>query len=725
MKSISCVSLFALLVLHPAIADESCFAKLAATHSFSLGQPHDTIPSGDGKSVFYLRSGPRDTKLGLYQLDIASEKETALALPASTETLSVEEKARRERARQTLTGITDYALSDDSSRILAAQGDHLILIDLKGGGQKAVAKTGWIAPKLSPDGSAIAAVRDNDVHVVTLKSGQDNQLTRGGTDIRTNGLAEFAAAEELNRADGMWWSPDSQKLIYEHADSGNVEEHYISDPEHPQVKPVDFRYPRAGTNNAEVVFGIISKKGGKTIWIQWDHQALPYVADVHWPKKGAITLTLLNREQTIEKLVSVDPATGRTKDLITETDPAWVNIEAGQGFRTPGSQTLPVWIEGGKKFLWSAERNNQWQLEVHNADGSLDHVITSPDLPFMGLVAADEGKKAIYYSAHPTRFDTAIYRVDFDGGASTAITPVSGVHDVVANQNGTPAVMIDNFADASGNVGNVILDPDGKTLGKLPSVAEAPSIALNMQFAQVGPQKLDAMIVLPHDAKPQQKLPVILSVYAGPSFKTVLHEPYYENQCMADQGYAVVSVDGRGTPGRDHDFERAIKNNLIDLPLHDQIEGLQALGALYPQMDMNRVGVEGWSFGGYFTVMAMARRPDVFKAGVAGAPPVDFEDYDTAYTERYLGVPQDSREAYRVSNVLTYADALSRPLLIMHGITDDNVYFENTMKLTQALIKAGKTYNLILLPGTHMLTDPLLRTNVDNARMSFFKENLK
>jgi dipeptidyl-peptidase-4 len=199
---------------------------------------------------------------------------------------------------------------------------------------------------------------------------------------------------------------------------------------------------------------------------------------------------------------------------------------------------------------------------------------------------------------------------------------------------------------------------------------------------------------------------------------------YLEDQCLADHGFIVVSVDGRGTPGRDSAFEHATKGDLIDLPLQDQVDGVQALGKLVPEMDLSRVGVTGWSFGGYFTAMATIRRPDVFKAGVAGAPVVDFADYDTAYTERYLSTPEEDPNGYKVSNVLTYAANLSRPLLIMHGLTDDNVYFQNTVKLTQALIKAGKPYNLLLLPGTHLLPDPLLRQRVDEAREDFLARNL-
>jgi dipeptidyl-peptidase-4 len=285
---------------------------------------------------------------------------------------------------------------------------------------------------------------------------------------------------------------------------------------------------------------------------------------------------------------------------------------------------------------------------------------------------------------------------------------------------------------ADGTASDTVIDPAGKTLATLPSTAEKPPALPNILFTTSGAQNFDTLLIRPSStnpghAKPGARLPVILSVYAGPGVKNVEHTParYFEDQCLADAGFAVVTLDGRGTPGHDRDFERATKYDLIDLPLQDQIDGLQSMAHKFPDLDLSRAGVTGWSFGGYFTAMATIRRPDIFKVGVAGAPVVDFADYDTAYTERYLGLPQTSPDAYARSNVLTYADKLARPLLIMHGLTDDNVYFENTVKLTQALIHAGKPYNLLLLPGTHLLPDPLLRTRVSETRLAFLKEHLR
>jgi dipeptidyl-peptidase-4 len=709
------------LLAGPAAAQ--CFANLAATRNYTLGLPLAATPSADGRHVLFLRSPPRQTELGLYAFDTATGAAVPVALPGPTMALSVAEKARRERARMTLSGITDYALSQDGKRVLVAQGDRLSVADLDTAQSRPLPGSGWIGPRFSPDGSAVAAVRDNDLYVITPATGAVRRLTTGGSDTLTHGLAEFAAAEELDRFDGTWWSPDSQSLVYEQADTSGVEPHYIADPIHPAQAPVEFRYPRAGTANARVTLGIIGRRGGPTVWIRWDHDEFPYLARVVWTKGGPLSLVLLNRLQTIERVVTVDPATGATRTLLTETDPDWINLTPEAGLR--GALPLPHFLPDGSGFLWASEANGTWRMQLRHPDGSLAAVLSPQGLPFAGLVGVDRGQGDVIVAARPDRLGVALFRVPLSGGAAQPLAVTPGLHDATANDGAT--LLADRFDLADGTAGVAVLDPRGKILATLPSVAETPPRLPHPEFLTAGTGDFDSFVLRPANFHVGRKYPVILSVYAGPGFKTVLRAPrlYLGDQCLADQGFIVVGLDGRGTPGRSRDFERATKFDLIDLPLQDQVDGLQALGRKLPEMDMTRVGVTGWSFGGYFTAMAASRRPDVFRAGVAGAPVVDFADYDTAYTERYLGLPQDQPQAYRLSNVLTYAARLDIPLLIMHGLTDDNVYFENTVKLTQTLIEAGKPYQLLLLPGTHLLEDPLLATRVGQERTAFFARTLR
>ena len=280
----------------------------------------------------------------------------------------------------------------------------------------------------------------------------------------------------------------------------------------------------------------------------------------------------------------------------------------------------------------------------------------------------------------------------------------------------------------NGRYGVEIMTTDGKVLAQLKVTAETPPRWPTTELTQAkSVPAFDTAITRPHDFKSGKKYPVILQVYAGPTSKTVnaVIRSYLPDQWMADQGYIVVRLDGRGTPWKGRDWERVIKGNFIDIALNDQVAGLQALAGQFPELDLARVGVTGWSFGGYFSAMAAIRRPDVFRAGVAGAPVVTWENYDTHYTERYLGTPQTNPEAYKISNVTTYASELRRPLLLVHGITDDNVYFQHTMQLADALFMAGKPYELLPQLGTHMITDPLVKLRQQQRIIEFFNLNLK
>ena len=713
-------------------AAEGCFEALAATHDGSYGAPLHPEPMPDGRSVLFLRSGPRDTRLRLFRYDVATAATTELARPAEApEQLSVQEKARRERARMALSGITDYAVSRDGGTLLVSEADRLTRISLPAGDSAPVPGSGWIAPRLSPDGRFVAAVRGDDLHVVELSTGRDRALTSGGSDTLSRGLAEFAAAEELDRADGAWWSPDSATLLYEEADSSAVERHFIADPEHPASAPVEFRYPRAGTANARLRLGLIGRGGGATRWIDWDSTAYPYLVRVVWPRHGRLSLVVLNRAQTEQRVLAVDPASGHATTLLSERDPAWINISPGLNWH---AGALPRWLPDGSGFLWAAEVDDRWRLELRRADGSLDHPLTGADLPFLSLEDLDARAGTVTVLADPDRLGAGLYRISLHPGAKTAaataaVIPVAteaGLHDARFAEDGH-AIFTDAYEGADGSIATRVRDASGRVLGTLPSVAETPPLASHVAFTAAGPRALDALVIRPDGFARGRRYPVILSVYGGPAVKMVQRAPrrYLEEQCLADHGFVVVALDGRGTPGRGHDWERATKGDLIDLPLRDQADGLRGLARRYPEMDLGRAGVTGWSFGGYFTAMATIRRPELFRAGVAGAPVVDFADYDTAYTERYLGLPSQDPEGYRVSNVLTYAAALSRPLLLLHGLTDDNVYFENTVKLTQALIAAGRPYRLLLLPGTHMLSDPKLRAQVAEARAAFLTEQLR
>ena len=702
----------------------SCFAASAATHGFKLGLPQQAVMTPDGRTVLYVRSGARDTALGLFAFDVASGRERALAAPeAAGAALSVEEKARRERARMTLSGITDFALSQDGKTILVSEAGRLGTVPLAGGAEKRLAGDGWIAPELSPDGRFVAAVRGNDLHVVDLASGVDRPLTSGGSETLTHGLPEFVASEELDREDGAWWSPDGRTLLYEESDTSGVEPHWIADPGHPARAPVEFRYPAAGTANARVRLGLVGRGGGATRWVDWDGGAFPYLVRVVWPEgRGKLTLVVMNRAQTEQRLLTVDPATGRSKTLLVEKDAAWIDTSPGVEWKT---QALPRWMEDGSGFFWATDAGGTWRLGLYRADGALDHWVTPASMNVLSLDDVDVrgGTATVLAAEAADATDAGVYRVGLRSGAVSAVATEPGQHEARFGR-GEHGMFVDRFDAADGRAVSLVRDANGRVQGTVPSEAAVPP-AVHVTFEEAD-GRFDAALVRPSGFVAGARYPVVLSVYAGPEVKVVLRTPraFVEDQCLADRGFVVVSLDGRGTPLHGHDWERAIKNDLVDVPLADQVAGLEALGRAHPEMDLSRAGVTGWSFGGFMTAMATLRRPDLFKVGVAGAPPVEWEDYDTAYTERYLGTPAGNPGAYRVSEVTRYAAGLARPLLIIHGLTDDNVYFVNSFKLTEALLKAGKPYDLLLLPGTHLLSDPLLRTRVDEARAGFLARHL-
>ena len=450
----------------------------------------------------------------------------------------------------------------------------------------------------------------------------------------------------------------------------------------------------------------------------WDNKRYPYLARVEWMEGGPLSLLVENREQTEEKYFAADPKTGRTHLLWTERNRDWLTLPA------PDPKELPYWLPDGSGFLWMTERNGQTQLERHAADGKLMNAVTPPDFRFEALIDVDTADGTAIVLGGRDRLSAQIYRVNLTGGGMTPVAPQRGLHAGAFGDQHTVFAHAYNLADGSQGVD--VMSRDGARLATLPAVAEAPPFMPAPEFSVVGERGYDALIIKPRDFDPARHYPVILSVYGGPAAKTVWAAPrrYFTQQFMADRGYIVAVSDNRGTPGRDAAWIRAVKGNAIDIPLADQVEALQALGARTPQMDMMHVGVYGWSFGGYFSAMAVMRRPDVFAAAIAGAPVVDWEDYDTFYTERYMGLPSRNAAGYRASNVLSYAPKLSRPLLIVHGVTDDNVYFEHSMKLTLALLRAGKPYDLLLLPGTHMMGDDVLRAREAERQMEFLAAHL-
>ncbi len=701
----------------PRPIDVEAIRTQSATRSFNLGTPRlvGILPDGD---VLFLRTGPRSFTAELFQLDAATGAVDKLAsaadLVAGDVKLSAAEKALRERTRTALRGIVQVIATEDGTRLLIPLGEQVFVLDRGTRKAQPVALGAGYpdSPSISPDGSRVAFVRDQDLWVAEVAGKKPRRLTAHEAPAVSYGSAEFVAQEELDRTRGHWWSPDGQHLLYQRTDETAVETLYVTNPAHPSEPPTPFRYPRAGSSNADVKLAIMPVKGGKPVWIEWDRNALPYVRDVSWSKKAPPTLVVMNRAQTEARVLAVDPKTGKTRTLLTETDAAWVNVPDG-----------PHWLADGTRFLWASEKTGQWQLEVHAADGALEDTVTWPG--FEGGFQVDEtGEIWLSGSSNPT--ESHVGRLAPGAKQVEQITATPGVHGVVVARNGGVRVLMSTTAD--GVRSWTAYRRDGERIAELPSVAEeAPALpAVALETVTVNGRSHHVSIVRPRDLDPARRYPVVLQVYAGPGVTTVWNNrrAYFKDQLLADTGFIVVRTDGRGTPRRGRDWERIITRDLITVPLADQVDVLAAVGARHPELDMDRVGTVGWSFGGYFSAMAVLLRPDVFKAGIAGAPVTDWRYYDTAYTERYMGLPAENAAAYAATSAVEQAGKLTRPLLMVHGLTDDNVYVVNTLALAEALLRAGKDFDLITLGSTHMVVDPDAEAALMTRQIEFFRAHL-
>lgn len=711
------------------MADPEFLERYAATYRFHLGRPASIRPAPDGRSVLFLRSGPRSFVRALYELDLATGEERVLAtvdalLGGAEETVTPEERARRERLRVVAKGIVSYQLSRDGRRILVPLSGRLFLVERTTGEIREIGASAApvVDARLSPDGRRVACVRDADVWILDGDGDGDGDGQRRLTDDAgegvTYGLAEFVAQEEMGRVRGLWWSPDSERIAFQRTDVSGVGVLHLADPTHPARAPEPRPYPRAGEPNAEVRLGIVAATGGRITWVDWDRDRFEYLASVRWAAEGPLTLLVQDRRQSEMRLLEVRPSTGTTRTLLSETDDAWVEID----------QEVPLWLPDGKAFLWTTSRRGARQIELRRRDGSFARPLTAPSLGLrriVGYVARDRAVLAIA-SADPTEDHLWSIPLDPGRGGARRLSTEPGIHSAVANREGS--LWVHAARPLTGEPRWEAVGPDGPTGRRLRSVAERPAFDPNLSFAKVGDSHpLHAVLVRPRNYDPDTRYPVIDHVYGGPTALMVRKDPsrYLLDQWMADHGYVVVRIDGRGTPHRGREWIEVVKGNLADVPLADHTRGIRLLGEAHPELDLSRVGVYGWSFGGYLSAMAVMREPGRFRAGVAGAPVADWLDYDTHYTERYMGLPQENPQGYEAASVLTWAPRLERPLLIVHGTVDDNVYFTHSLKLADALFRAGKRFEFLPLPGfTHMVPDPVVTERLYTRIMEFLETGL-
>jgi dipeptidyl-peptidase-4 len=701
--------------------------QFARTGRLRYGRPTAITPTPDGSAVLFLRSASgRSPVQDLYEFDAVSGTERVLLtagqlLGERPEEISPEEQARRERARMASRGISAFSLSQDGRHVLIPLSGRLFLFDRQTRSTREIGspdKGPRLDPRLSPDGRHVACVRAGDLWIFDPASNTERKLTEARGDI-TYAEAEFVAQEEMGRSRGYWFSPDGRRVCYQGTDQSRVELLHIHDPRRPEQPPQSWRYPRAGTPNADVWLEIRPvTPDGSAVRVQWDRQAFPYLVRVDWPTHAPLTITVQNRAQTRLVVLAVDPDSGQTRPLLEETDPAWVNID----------QAVPRWLPDGSGFLWTSERSGWKRLELRGSDGSMVRHVTPEGFGFRALLGLSADGRHAIVSASTDPLQSRLYRVAVAGDTPPELLAEGdGVHSVALNESCSLGVF--SRSDLEGDSGWSVRTPGGPEIGRLSSAGEEPVLQPRPELVTVRHDGHDfhAAVVRPRDFVRSRRYPVIVDVYGGPGAQVVnrTRGAYLRDQWLADHGFIVVSADARGTPHRGRDWERAIHRDVITLPVEDQAAILAELGRRFPEMDLSRVGITGWSFGGYFSIMAVLLKPDVFHAAVAGAPVTDWHDYDTHYTEQYMGLPSENPEGYARTSALTWAKNLRRPLLLVHGTADDNVYFLHSLKLAEALFRAGRDFNFLPLPGfTHMVNEPEASIELSRATVRFFKRTL-
>jgi dipeptidyl-peptidase 4 len=690
------------------VTDDSFLRLQARTARFTLGRPREFTVSPDGGRVLFLRSrGGTDRATCLWSYEVASGTEILLADPvkllaAGLDSLPDAERARRERAREQAAGIVAYSTDAAAARVAFALSGRLFVVDVSTGQARELGAGGLVFdPRFDPTGRTVAYATGGALRVVDVdRDGSDRELiAEPGV---TWGLAEFVAAEEMDRQRGFWWAPDGQSLLAARVDESAVQEWHISDPSNPDRAPRVIRYPAAGTANAVVSLSLLRLDGGRAD-ISWDADAFPYLVNVGWRAGSPPLLQLSSRDQRTMRIVDVDVETGATILVREDTNADWLEVIPGVPDRMPdGRLVCTVDVDDSRRLLVG------------------DRVLPPVGLQVRAVLAVTGDGVLFRASTEPTEQHVWSY----SDRKCWALTGLPGVHTATG---ASTVVVLSSASLAEDGVHTVVLD-SGVEVGHIASFAEPAPFSPRVSISKQGHRELRTALVLPQDhVEGSGQLPVLMDPYGGPHAQrvTASRGGYLNSQWLADQGFAVVIVDGRGSPGRGLAWERAVAGDLATVVLEDQVDALQSLAATHHDLDLSRVAIRGWSFGGYLAALAVLRRPDVFHVAVAGAPVTDWSLYDTHYTERYLGV-DTSAPSYAISSLLADGPTLSRPLMIVHGLADDNVVVAHSLRLSTTLLTAGRPHTVLPISGvTHMTAQEDIGANLAKLEVDFIRRSLR
>ncbi|HEX6042489.1 S9 family peptidase, partial [Longimicrobium sp.] len=591
-------------------------------------------------------------------------------------------------------------------------------------------RPGWqMFAKFSPDGSRVGFVRDNDLYVTDLATGQETRLTHDGSETVINGTFDWVYEEELDLRDGWRWSPDGTRIAFWRLDQSAVRTFYlIQETDSLYSQPLPIRYPKPGTPLSVARIGVVSASGGETTWMDTGTDPEALLVKMEWAASPAeLVIQRMNRIQNRVDVLMADAGTGRSRALFTETAPEWLDV----------SDNVLAWVNGGRQFIWSSDRDGWQHLYLYNRDGSVARQLTRGAWEVTEFLGADERGGWIYFgAAEEGPMQRHVYRARMDGrGTPQQLSREPGWHDATLSPTG--AFYVDDFSDLGTPNVTRLHRADGTALRTLVDnarmAADVRALGLRAPELLTIPAQdgtpLNAWMIRPADFDPAKKYPVLMYVYGGPGSQTVKDQwggtRYLWHQLLARRGYVVVSVDNRGTGARGRAFRKsATYQDLGAAESADQIAAARWL-ARQPYVDASRLGLWGWSYGGYMTSFTLTRPESPFKAGIAVAPVTDWRLYDAVYTERFMRKPAENPEGYQRSAPLSFAADLRGRFLLVHGTGDDNVHFQNSVRLANALQEAGTPFQFMAYPDrTHSIKGDGISAHLYNMMTDWLLQNL-
>jgi len=700
----------AIIMATPVHAEKLTLEAITGGASLSGPSLNNAKISPDGKRVSFLRGKDNAVnQLDLWEYKIASGKTQLLVdskkLIAGVEVLSDEEKARRERQRIAgFSGIVDYQWGSDGNTLLFPLGGELYLYDLPSASAKKITSGKGFAtdPKISPRGGFVSFIRERNLWVIDLKSNREIQITRDASATIANGIAEFVADEEMNRHTGYWWAPDDSSIAFTRIDESPVpiQKRFEIYPDRTDI--VEQRYPAAGDANVLIELKVAALANPDKIHaIDLGAEKDIYLARVDWRDAGHLTFQRQNREQRILDLIEVDLASSKQVRLLQETSKSWINLHDNLHFLKDG------------RFIWSSEQSGFMHLSLHARDGRKLKNLTHGDWQVDDLLSVDEARQRIYFSGTKTTpLERHAYWTDFNGAEAVKLTKNAGMHTFSFSDDAS--VYVDTWSNTQTPPQAELYKADGtklaslldNTLNAAHPYQKYLSTHAKTEFGELKAadgETLHYSIIKPFDFDPDKKYPVVVHVYGGPAAQTVINSwpaksDTLFNQYLTQHGYIVFSIDNRGTPRRGLKFGSALFRHQGSVEVLDQLRGVEYLKSL-PYVQAGKIGVYGWSNGGYMTLMLLSKASGTYACGVAGAPVTDWGLYDTHYTEQYMDLPKNNPDGYRDSTVFAHLDGLKSKLLLIHGMADDNVLFTNSTKLMSELQKRGTPFELMTYPG--------------------------